>query len=365
MTAIRHLIGCTTILRLITIVCLSAVIQGCPLDDDNFDGDDHKHNDVAYQSTDGAGENSAARVLASADGQYRGIPDPSAALGYNIRGDYAVTKRVTGSHGKKTLSCEGTAAEPCVIDASEAEFENLKVEGRYVIFQGGTVKAGPGRGPWLNSACERCVMRDVTLIGPKADSGHSSAVRLSDMNVWLGGRISGFGDNRPDAREQDFHGIKVMRADVWILEAEIFDVSGDSVQVGDASRGSAERVYIGGGYFHDNRENAVDIKDSKDVVVSGLRMSGFARTESSSGEALIIHDDAFDARIYDNTISDTFMGIVSSGKSGHIIENNTISATHVGIQIRSTRNLTVRDNTIDAPRRVHINGGGVTGSIQR
>lgn len=140
-------------------------------------------------------------------------------------------------------------------------------------------------------------------------------------------------------------------------------MSGDSVQIGDASRGTGTRIYIGGGYMHHNRENAIDIKDSRDVVVSGVLMEGFRPTASSPGEAVILHDDAYDARILDNVIRDTTLGIVSSGRSGHLIEGNNITALSEGIQLRATTNITVRQNTISAPICVNLQSG-VSGTVQ-
>jgi hypothetical protein len=271
---------------------------------------------------------------------------------------------VTGSRGDATLSCNGTEANPCLIDASGATFSHLTLNGTYVILQGGRVNSPAGDDSAFSArGCNFCVIRDVELSGAKSDEGHSTAAGLGMYNVWLRGSIHGFGDNRQTAAEQDYHGIKVLGSDVWILDAEIYDVSGDSVQVGDASRGAAERVYIGGGYFHHNRENAVDIKDSQDVVVSGVMMEGFRPTSSSPGEALIIHDDAYDARVYDNVVRDATLGMVSSGESGHVIDGNNIQALSVGIQLRNTSNLTVTDNTVSAPTRIQVQSG-VSGNIQ-
>ncbi|MES9971271.1 MAG: right-handed parallel beta-helix repeat-containing protein [Candidatus Thiodiazotropha sp.] len=295
--------------------------------------------------------------------QYRGIPDPSAALGFNVWGNVPANQTITGSHTSETLNCTGTAAQPCLIDASAASFENLTISGAFVILQGGTVNAPAGNGPHLRVDCSNCVIRDVEVAGPGIDSGHSSAVRMHSFSAWIRGSIHGFGENSTSAREQDFHGIKVMTDDVWILDAEIYDNSGDSIQVGDSSRGSASRVYIGGGYFHHNRENAVDIKDSQDIVVSGVRMEGFRPTSSSPGEALIVHDDAYDARIFDNVIRDSRLGIVSSGRSGHIINGNDIVTLSVGIQLRNTRDITVTDNTLSAPTPIEVQGG-ISGTVQ-
>ena len=295
--------------------------------------------------------------------EYRGIPDPSTALGFDVRGEYTANETVTGSLGNETLSCTGSPSNPCLIDATGATFESLTVSGSYVILQGGTVNARATDGAHMTLSCSYCVARDVEVSGPGVNTGHSTAVTLNSYSVWIGGSIHGFGENSVTAPEQDFHGIKVMNDDVWILEAEIYDNSGDSIQVGDASRGSASRVYIGGGYYHHNRENAVDIKDSRDVVVSGVYMEGFRPTSSSPGEAVIIHDDAYDARVYDNTIRDSTIGIVSSGLRGHIIDGNDVVGLSIGIQLRNTQDITVTNNTVSAPTPINLQSG-VTGTVQ-
>ena len=227
------------------------------------------------------------------------------------------------------------------------------------------MNAPPGRGSWFTAKnCSQCVIRDVEVAGPSINSGNSSAVSLASGSVWIRGSIHGFGNTDPNSPENDFHGIKTTSGtDIWILEAEIYNVAGDSVQVGDASRGSAQRVYIGGGYYHHNRENAVDIKDSTDIVVSGVLMEGFHPSSTSSGAALVVHDDAFDAKIYNNIVGDSNIGMVSSGRSGHVIDSNTIQASSMGIDLRGTTNITVSNNIINAPIPIRV-GGGVSGTVQ-
>lgn len=285
--------------------------------------------------------------------QYRGIPDPSAVLGFDIDGEYIADQTLNGIQGGVLLTCNGTAARPCLIDASNASFTAVGVQGQYAILDGATVNANTTGGPFIfTEDCDKCVIRDAELSGPGVDAGHASAAWLGDDNVWLRGSIHGFGDNRAAAREQDFHGIKIQANNVWILDANIYDVSGDSIQCGDASRGNCTNVYIGGNFFHDNRENGVDIKDSTNVVVSGNTMSGFAGTHSDPGAAIVIHDDAFDAKIYDNIIRDARIGLVTSGVSGHEITGNAIEAAFRGIECRNTRNLTIAGNEIAAPTKI-------------
>ena len=296
---------------------------------------------------------------------YRGIPEPSDVLGFDVWATYNADQTVSGSQGNQSLTCNGTASDPCVIDASAATFTGLEVRGSYAILQGGRVNAPSDRGPFVSVAsCNRCVIRDLELSGPGTDNSHSSAVQMGDRTVWIRGKIHGFGDNRTSAREQDFHGIKIQQDQVWVLDAEIYDVSGDSIQVGDASRGVGTNVYIGGGYYHDNRENGVDIKDSTNIVVSGVTMSGFSPTSSDPGSAIVVHDDAYDSKFYDNNISDTRVGIVSSGRSGHIIDGNTIGASGTGIELRNTANCVISNNTISAPVPIDVQGGASSCSVQ-
>jgi pectate lyase len=312
----------------------------------------------------GGGGTGSGYVPPDGETSYRGIPSPSGALGFDVWADYTVDQVITGSNGQDSINCVGTAADPCLIDATNADFTKLTLSGSYVILQGGLVNAPAGSGPWFSAnGCTRCVIRDLEVSGPRVGTTHSAAVSLSNFTVWIRGSVHGFGDNRPDAPEQDYHGFKVQSTDIWILEAEIYDVSGDSVQVGDASRGSGERVYMGGGYYHHNRENAVDIKDSLDVVVSGVLMEGFRPTSSSPGEAVVLHDDAVGAKIYDNIVLDSTIGMVSSGLSGHIIDGNNITALSVGIQLRNTRDITVTNNIVNAPLPIEVQGG-VTGTVQ-
>lgn len=302
---------------------------------------------------------------ASCGSPYRGIPDPCAHMGYDVYADYEVDEVVTGNVG--VINGQGTATDPYFVDASGLNRNGrLVISGSYVVVVGGFIDYPQTDGPALDVyPCEYCTVRDMEVFGDSGnfDAGNDAAMLPDNNQVLIRLKLHGFGDRRTGAREQDYHGIKTQERDVWILDSEIYDVSGDSIQCGDASRGDCQRVYIGGGWMRDNRENGIDIKDSRDVVVSGVQMSGFSPTSSSPGEALIVHDDAYDAKIYDNNIFNATLGIVSSGRSGHEITNNTIQASDTGIELRNTSNLTVTGNQISAPTCVD-NQSGTSGTIQ-
>ena len=365
-------------MRTITLLALLIPAVSCSWNNVQFD---KTRPDTAAECADPAGESDAVTIIPQgtipiaepdpmapplptrAPGRsYRGIPDPNAHFGFDVNGSYAVDRDINGFQGIDTVFCVGSAADPCVIDGTDAVWTELVLVGQYIILQGGVVnslddhKLNAGR-------CDKCVIRDFEVKGPGIDWGHGTAVYLGSETAWIRGSIHDFGDRSYSARENDLHGIKVYGPNVWILDAHIYNMAGDSVQIGDSSRGSADRVYVGGGDFHNNRENAVDIKDSTNVVISCVSMHGFHDTGNDEF-AMVIHDDAFGVLAYDNVIYDTLYGIVSTGEKGHVIDGNTIVAGTIGIQLRNTRDMTVTNNAISA--RVCIDRQrNVSGTIQR
>ncbi len=302
--------------------------------------------------------------------RYRGIPDPSTVLGFDPYADFAVDEVISGAQGSLRLTRSGTAADPYVIDATSASFSQVRIAGEYVVFLGGRVDAPVGRGAWFHMLeCTHCVVRGAEVVGPGVRTGNSAAVGLGNDSAWIGGSIHGFGD-RNSTIENDFHGIKVcthegIDTNVFILDARIYDNAGDSVQVGDSSRCEANNVYIGGGMFFENRENAVDIKNSNNVVVSGVEMFGFSPTNTDPGSAIVIHDQAKNARVYDNIITDSNIGIVSSGLMGHEITGNSITTNgpqSIGFECRNTYDITFTDNSITAT--VPVANANCRGTVQ-
>lgn len=304
----------------------------------------------------------ASGTAAGAGSMYRGIPDPVAILGFDPFADYPVDETVSGDLGRGVLDRRGTPADPYVIEASGAVWNDLELSGRYVILQNGTVKAvgDDGLAAWQ---CEHCVIRDFEVAGPQRNVGHGSAVGLGNSSMWLRGSIHDFGDRRYDAPENDLHGIKTLGQDQWIWEANIYNMAGDSIQIGDAARGAAQRVYVAGGEFRGNRENCIDVKDSEDIVLSGFRCLDLLNPNDEFG--VVIHDDAYYVSVYDGYFSNVNYGIVSSGQVGHIIDGNSINARRIGIQLRSTQRMYVANNLIEAGARCIEIQGNVTGSIQR
>lgn len=291
---------------------------------------------------------------------YPGVPAPASVMGFDPFAAYAVDETMSGSRGRESISRSGTAADPYVIDAAGAVWDDLIVLGSYVVLKNGRVQAPDDDG--LDAyRCNNCVIKDFEVAGPQINVGHGSAVGIGDRSMWLRGSIHNFGDRNYQASENDLHGIKTLGTDQWIWEAHIYEVSGDSVQIGDTSRGSATRVYVAGGQFHGNRENCLDVKDSQDIVLSNFLCYDQLNPNDEFG--VVIHDDAFDAQVIGGMFSNVNYGIVSSGQSGHVIADNNIQALVIGIQLRNTSNITVIDNILSAPTPCE-NQGNVSGTLQ-
>lgn len=99
---------------------------------------------------------------------------------------------------------------------------------------------------------------------------------------------------KPTSSEMDCHGVNVRQGSsrIWILENHIHDNSGDAVHCSHMADPPPQYVYIGRNIMHDDRENAVDIKQSEDVIISQNVMYGYTPCESSDGTAMVVNSRA-------------------------------------------------------------------------
>jgi len=101
----------------------------------------------------------------------------------------------------------------------------------------------------------------------------------------------------------------------WLLENEIYHMGGDSVRIGADQSGlpSGQNYYVGANRMYDNRENAVDVKQAINAVISSNVMYGFRGANSDPGTAVAVHYNPKNIWFLNNIISDSNRGIVSSG----------------------------------------------------
>jgi len=78
---------------------------------------------------------------------------------------------------------------------------------------------------------------------------------------------------------------------VWIVDNHIHHLSGDCVGAGHGARYTARNYYIGRNIMHDTSENAVDLKEVENIIVSENIMYNYAGGSSgqSYGAAMVLH----------------------------------------------------------------------------
>ena len=163
---------------------------------------------------------------------------------------------------------------------------------------------------------------------------HGSAVALDGSDVVAyGNEVHHNGDpNSPT--EVDLVGIFAMPSveRAWILDNHIHHNGGDSVLVGAATSAEpwARFVYVGRNHMHEDRENGIDVKQSRDVILSQNIIYGYVPRDSSSGEGIVVHNGPDRVWIVNNLVASSALGIVGTFARGYyVIGNAVIGIRHV------------------------------------
>ncbi len=130
----------------------------------------------------------------------------------------------------------------------------------------------------------------------------------------------------------DYHGFKIdeYAYNIWILDSNIHHLQGDSVQVGSyyhEEENKPHHVWVGGNTLHENAENALDVKNARDLIFASNDMYGFYANSSSAGNAVGI-------RSYDSRARNVW------------IINNKIHQANIGIKNQNVDNVYVLSNLI-------------------
>jgi hypothetical protein len=201
---------------------------------------------------------------------------------------------------------------------------------------------GNGTGDRLRTAGSFLVIEGLTFIGVKHEVvGSAIAIRRSEIRNTrtVGVVVSGQGTvlfknsihengDANAATEFDAHGVFVVPGTnyTWVLQNHIYKNGGDGVMVGAEDPNSVRptNVFISGNMIHEDRENGVDIKRAVDVVVSQNVIYGYVLRSSSSGEAIVVHDDPELVWIVNNVVGASQQGIVCTGANGYYVVGNVV-----------------------------------------
>ncbi|MFW6154488.1 MAG: Ig-like domain-containing protein [Planctomycetota bacterium] len=191
-------------------------------------------------------------------------------------------------------------------------------------------------------------------------SGDTSSEWIEDMVIY-NNTIHDNGDWTA-SYANDVHGITVNRYinNVWAVDNHSYHNGGDSIQVNCRGSWNTTNIYIGRNIFHHDRENAVDLKTYKDVIVSENRMYGYRSTSSSEGAAFVVHYNPRWTWVLNNEIYDAEWGLANTGSTDTYFIGNLIYDIHrngvrdpasvyahgKGIHVRNSARTDIINNTI-------------------
>lgn len=218
----------------------------------------------------------------------------------------------------------------------------------YVFGVGKPLFQGNGSGDRLVMAGTFMAVDGFTFDGVKQEVvGASMALRASIVRntnttavvvmgngaVLQNNEIHNNGDPTLDT-ERDTHGVLILPGvrNTWVLGNHIHHNGGDAIQVGSQSTTGAlvEYVYIAGNSLHEDRENGVDIKRARHVVVSTNTIAGYYVRSSSSGEAIVVHNNPSFVWILNNAIGYSHQGVVCTGADVYAVAGNVITNVRGG-----------------------------------
>jgi len=173
--------------------------------------------------------------------------------------------------------------------------------------------------------------------------GTSYALPGHDI-VYLRNKVHGFGIYE-SATENDTHclGVGTNHYNNWYLNNELYRCSGDGIGNGHDANHKTYNLFIDGNKIYNNRENAIDLKEVHDVIISNNIMYGYARVDSSSGEVIALHygptsgQGPYNVWVLNNIIHDGVSGYVGSDvEAGHYVIGNLFYDLETAVDLNNT-----------------------------
>ncbi len=223
--------------------------------------------------------------------------------------------RVDGGDKEFDLDFRCSEGKPCWmvgkgVDQPEIR-SNMKISGSYVLidslkFLYSDVSGREGEitlslGDHDNGQLAYACLRNSEFEGDGKNHGFASGIFIEGVDennetnhiIIYNNTIHDLGDDDADV-ENDYHGILPASYTeyIWVLENTIFDNAGDSIQVGSNNYDGDKRpafIYIGRNNFHGDMENAVDVKQATDVIISQNALHGYKLAPKSDGTVIVSH----------------------------------------------------------------------------
>jgi parallel beta-helix repeat protein len=329
-------------------------------------------------------------VRASDAGNPFGTPDrPRATIPHDLgpgsvvevhNGPYDYTESVHGGTYLPILNASGTAERPIFIRGASRDdrFEIGSLAGNnsvllrrisYVVIENALIN-----GPALKiyQPTDHVAIRHCEITGEQTSGINIwtykidfTAGHLKQHLVIFDNEIHDNGEY-PASAETGKFGIMLDNAteNVWVIDNTIYHNGDDGIQIIDRdwvpalADVEANRIFIGRNLMHHDGENAIDVKGSRNVILSQNEVYGYRRIFSSSaGEAIRINDEGAQNNIWVifNHIYDSTDGIDPVGalfypyvignvihdvemavnQDAMVVTNNTIYNCGTGVARRS------------------------------
>lgn len=268
--------------------------------------------------------------------------------------------------GDKTLSFAGTQDNPVILrteDDASVRFDaqgsraDFTYEGQYAIIE--NIDFFDNTRHTIATGAHHLTLRGVQVHNPEgAFIDFNPIVQIAGHDILV--YQSMIYDNRRMS-DLDSHGINAGSGsyNLWILDNELYNNNGDSFQgCHECFDQPPHHVYIGRNVLHEDRENAVDLKTIHDVVVSDNIMYGYAASETSSGDAMVIGSNGYDEStgqgprrvwVFHNEFRDSTRGLRIEGVEDVWLVGNVFTSVGTAIQIdnKEYRDIVIAANTID------------------
>jgi len=244
----------------------------------------------------------------------------------------------------------------------------LLVKGAYSIWENLKIYKNTGRFqimPYLGSNAHHVALRNSEVYDDGVLGG-STGITIAGGSGNIFHHIVIYNNHIHHRGDADYElqndvigvGIGSPAEDIWILDNHIHHMGGDSILMNSANL-DTQRVYVGRNLMHDDRENAIDIKECRYVIVSENEMYGYEPSSSSEGAAVVGHNsplEPHDIYFLFNKIHNSHYGITTTSNELYII-GNVVYDSYYGISYSSVGNSYVLHNTV-----YNCPGRGITGA---
>ncbi len=208
----------------------------------------------------------------------------------------------------------GSAAKPVFLRGTRDDIPVFDLEasigGQYVIMENIEVTDNQLN---MSGRPDHMSMRNLEVHGFTPGGNGNTINTIGYDLVLYNSHVHHNGDATLD-REHDIHGAKPRGENIWIVDNLMHENGGDSVQVkgSDNDADDSQYIYIGRNVMFGDRENAIDIKGSRHVIVSQNTIYGYVPTSGTGSDGAAIvggHEGAELSWFLFNEIYDSNRGI--------------------------------------------------------